>query len=156
MGGYPAYAVADLASELHPFAESMLEPGEELLGACVASQQQRLRGWMVAIAIAPERIVIQRMAKGREFKGEGEPLSLRREDIAGARAGGAGTWGASPTTLVMDRATVVLKLRTTGGEKMKLMLMREGNALGIGEGADIQAEGVEALARWFEEGGKPL
>lgn len=148
--------MADLASELHPFAESLLEPGEELLGACVASQQRRLKGWMVAIAVAPERIVIQRMARGREFKGEGEPLSLRREDIAAARAGGAGTWGASPTAPIMDRATVELKISTTGGEKMKLMLMRSGKALGIGAGADIQAEGVEALARWFEEGGGSL
>ncbi len=147
--------MADLASELHPFAESLLEPGEELLGACVASQQRRFKGWMVAVAVTPERIVIQRMARGREFKGEG------RAAVAAAgghrrREGAEGRTSGAPTAPIMDRATVELKISTTGGEKMKLMLMRSGKALGIGAGADIQAEGVESLARWFEEGGGSL
>lgn len=144
--------MADLESELRPFAEGLLE-GEELLGACVASQQKRFKGWMVAVAVGRERIVIQRLKRGKEFVADGEPVSLRPEDVAGARAGGAGTWGASPTAPIMDRATIELKIRTTDGEKMKLMLMRTGSALGGGTGADIQAEGVEALAGWFERAG---
>ena len=149
--GYAGFAVADLASELHPFAESLLEPGEELLGACVASQQRRFKGWMVAVAVTPERIVIQRMAKGREFKADGEPMSLRREDIASARAGGAGTWGASPTSEIMERTTIDLKIRTTAGEKLRLMMMRgEGKVFGNLGGGEIQSAGVQALAEWFE------
>ncbi len=129
MGGYPASAVADLASELRPFAAALLGD-EELLGACVASEQKRLKGWMVTIAVGRERIVIQRMKRGREFVADGEPLSLRPEDIAGARAGGLGTWGASPTAEIMERAAIELKLRMTDGEKRKLMLMRgEGRAV---------------------------
>lgn len=140
--------MADLTTELEPFARSLLDPGEELLGACIASQQRRMRGWMVAIAIADERLVLQRVARKRGFAAEGEPLSLRPEDIASARAGGAGTWGASPTAAIMDRAAIELKIRTADGEKLKLMLMRKGAVLG--SGGQIQAEGVEALARWFE------
>ncbi len=143
--------MADLASELEPFARSLLEPGEELLGACVASQQKRLKGWMVAIAVAEERIVIQRIKRGREFVAEGEPLSLRPADVASARAGGAGTWGAMPTSEIMERATIDLKLRTTDGEKLRLMLMRgEGKPFGKLGGGEIQAAGVQALAAWFE------
>lgn len=142
--------MADLASELRPFAERLLG-GEELLGACIASEQKRLKGWMVAVAVGRERIVIQRMKRGRDFIADGEPLSLRAEDIASARAGGLGTWGASPTSEIMERAAIELKLRTTAGEKRKLMLMRgEGKPFGQLGGGEIQRAGVAALAEWLE------
>ncbi len=143
--------MADLDSELTPFAESLLGPGEELLGACVASQQKRFSGFMVTVAVARDRLVIQRMAKGREFVGEGEPLSLGPEDIASVRAGNAGTWGAMPTAEIMAKATVELKIRTTAGDKLRLMMMR-----GVGKpfdtlgGGEIQRAGVEALGGWFD------
>ena len=41
----------DEAARLRPFAESVLEPGEESLGTCIASQQTTFRGWMVAIVV---------------------------------------------------------------------------------------------------------
>lgn len=142
--------MADLESELRPFAEGLLG-GEELLGACVASEQRRLKGWMVTIAVGRERIVIQRMKRGREFIADGEPLSLAPADIASARAGGVGTWGASPTAEIMERAAIELKLRTTAGEKRKLMLMRgEGKPFGALGGGEIQRAGVAALAEWLE------
>lgn len=150
MGGYPASAVADLASELRPFAAALLGD-EELLGACVASEQKRLKGWMVTIAVGRDRIVIQRMKRGREFVADGEPLSLRPEDIAGARAGGLGTWGAAPTAEIMERAAIELKLRMTDGEKRKLMLMRgEGRPFGTLGGGEVQRAGVAALAEWLD------
>lgn len=146
---YGADAVADLATELEPFARSLLRADEELLGACIGSEQRRLRGWMVAIAVGGDRLVIQRLRRGREFAAEGEPLSIEPGEIASARAGGAGTWGASPSAAIMDRAAIELKIRTTGGRRVKLMLMREGAVLG--GGGEIQAQGVEALARWFDQ-----
>lgn len=52
----------------------------------------------------------------------------------------------------MDRHAVKLTLKTTAGEKLKLMFMRaEGEGLmaklGGGEG---QRAGVEALGQWFQ------
>jgi hypothetical protein len=45
---------------------------------------------------------------------------------------------------------VRLKLRTTGGEKLNLMLMRgEGKVLGKLGGGEGQREGLEALGSWF-------
>lgn len=143
--------MADLESELEPFARGLLGSGEELLGACIASQQKRIKGWMVAIAVADDRIVIQRLARGKEFVAEGEPLELRAEDVASVRAGNAGTWGAMPTAEIMAKSTVELKIRTTDGEKLRLMMMR-----GVGKpfdelgGGEIQRAGVEALGGWFE------
>jgi hypothetical protein len=39
--------VSDFEAMLRPLAESVLEPGEELLGTCIASQQTTFRGWVV-------------------------------------------------------------------------------------------------------------
>ncbi len=142
--------MADLGTELRPFAAGLLD-GEELLGACVGSEQRRLKGWMVTVAVGDDRIVIQRMKRGNEFIADGEPLSLRPEDIASARAGGLGTWGAAPTADNMERKAIELKLRTTAGERRKLMLMRgDGEPFGELGGGEIQRAGVAALAEWLE------
>ena len=43
-----------------------------------------------------------------------------------------------------------LEIRTTDGEKLKLMLMRgEGKILGGLGGGETQRRGLEALAEWF-------
>jgi hypothetical protein len=45
---------------------------------------------------------------------------------------------------------VRLEIKTTDGEKLKLMLMRgEGKILGGLGGGETQREGLEALAEWF-------
>ena len=146
--------MADLASELEPFAGSMIAPGETLLGACVASQQQRLKGWMVAIAVTEERIVLQRLERSGGFAADGPPLELGPADIASARAGSAGAFGASPSAALMDAASVQLKLRTTAGEKLRLMMMSGGGGVfGEAGGGDVQRRGVRALGEWFERHG---
>lgn len=141
----------DLESQLRPFAEGLLDPGEELLGCCVASQQSRFQGWMVAVVVTHERLILQRLRKGKELAADGEPLVLTPETIAGARAGAGGAFGAMPTAEIMDRASVQLKLKTTGGEKLKLMMMRgEGSVFERLGGGEIQREGVHAVGEWFE------
>ena len=51
----------------------------------------------------------------------------------------------------MDGVAVTLKLRTTDGEKLKLMLMRGTGPLGGLGGGETQRQGVEALGTWFAE-----
>jgi len=59
-------------------------------------------------------------------------------------------WGwPSIVAAVADGAGVTLKLKTTDGEKLKLMMMRGTGPLGgLGVGED-QRRGVEAVGGWF-------
>lgn len=145
--------MADLESELRPLAESLVAEhaaGGELLGACVATQQKTFSGWMVAIAVTPERLILQRVAKGLPFAAEGQPTVLTATEIATAKASGAGGEWWNATAPIMDMAAVRLELKTTGGERIKLMLMRgEGAVLGKLGGGEIQRSGVQALGEWF-------
>ena len=104
---------------------------------------------MVALVVTDRRLVVQGMS--RRFEPDGEPLSLPPESIAEAKAeGGGGGWmdlGAA----VMDRASVALKIRTIGGEKLKLMMMRAEGPLGGLGGGETQRQGIEALGAWFGE-----
>lgn len=144
--------MADLESKLRPLAESLLNPGEELLGACVATQQKTFKGWMVAIAVSPERLVIQKL--NRKWEPDGEPLSLTPDRIAGTKVGGGGGMSASAAGLLMDEVATLLVIETTDGEKMKLRMMNaDGGMLGKAGGGEIQRQGVVALGEWFERNG---
>jgi hypothetical protein len=136
-----------LEAKLRPPAESVLAPGEELLGCCVATQSGLFKGRMVAIVVSPERLVVQGLT--RKFEPDGKPLSLPPERIAEVSAeGGGGGWpeiGAA----IMDSASVALKLRTVDGERLKLLLMRGEGPLGRLGGGEDQLQGVRALGEWF-------
>jgi hypothetical protein len=136
--------VTDPGEKLEPIARGLLEPGEELRGACVATQQSMFRGRMVALVVTDRRLVVQGMS--RRFEPDGEPLSLPPERIADARAEGGGGGWMELDAAVMDGVSVALKIRTTDGEKLKLMLMRGEGPLGGGE---AQREGARALGAWF-------
>jgi hypothetical protein len=61
---------------------------------------------------------------------DSEPFSIRPDQIASAKAGGAGGGWMTPEAAIADQVAARLELRTTGGEKLKLMLMRgEGDLL---------------------------
>lgn len=49
----------------------------------------------------------------------------------------------------MDKASVALKIRTTDGEKLKLMMMRGEGTLGSLGGGETQRQGVQAIGEWF-------
>ena len=125
-----------------------LQPGEELQGACVASQVGIFRGRQVAIGVTADRLLVQGM--NRKFEPDGEPISLAPEQIADADAEGAGGGWVQVGAAIMDKAAVTLKLRTTDGEKLKLMMMRGTGPLGGLGGGEDQRQGVEALGAWFE------
>jgi len=81
----------------------------------------------------------------------GEAISIEPQEIESAKAGGAGGGSATVEAAITDHAAMRLKLKTTTGEKVNLMVMR-GEGLGFGKlgGGESQRQGLEALGRWFE------
>jgi hypothetical protein len=141
--------MADLGSKLWPVIEGLLEPGEQMRGACVASQAGLLKGRQVALGVTDRRLIVQGM--NRKFEAAGEAISLSPERLAQVAADGAGGGWMTVSAAIMDGAAVTLKLKTTDGEKLKLMLMRGTGPLGGLGGGETQREGVEALAAWLAE-----
>jgi hypothetical protein len=141
--------VADFQSTARPHVEALLEPGEELRGIAAATQQSLFKGRMVALVATDRRLMVVPLT--RKLEPEGEPLLITREEIAAAKSEGAGGGWWTATAPIMDAAAVTLKLRTTGGEKLKLSMMREGGAGPLGKlaGGEGQKQGVEAVAEWF-------
>lgn len=139
--------MGDLGEKLEPVAKAALEPGEELRGCCLATQQSAFRGSMVAVVVSDRRLVLQKM--NRKFEADGEPISLPPERVAKAKIeGGAGDWMQLDSMLV-DHVAVALRIWTTDGEKLKLRLMRaEGPFKSLG-GGEAQSSGVVALGEWF-------
>ncbi len=137
--------MADLADQVLPVLEPLLDPGEHLEGACIATQSGLFRGRQVLIGVSDRRLIVQGMT--RRFERDGDPLLLPPERIAKVSAGGAG--GSTVGPAIVDTASITVKLRTTDGEKLKLMLMRGTGPLGRLGGGDFQRTGVEALAAWL-------
>ncbi len=141
--------MADLDSKYRPVLEAQLEQGEQLRGVCVASQQKSMfKGGAVAIGSTDRRLLIQSL--DRRGEPDGPPRSIVADQIASAKAGGAGGGWWSVTTGILDHAAVRLEIRMNDGDKLKVMLMRgEGRLLGKLGGGEAQRQGLEALADWF-------
>jgi hypothetical protein len=141
--------VPDLDSKYRPHLTSELESGEELRGICVASQQKSMfKGGAVALGVTDRRLLVQSLTRGGDP--DGEPLSIKPDELASAKAGPAGGEWLNVDTAILDHAAVRLQIRTTDGEKLKLMLMRgEGKVFGGLGGGEPQRQGLEALAAWF-------
>jgi hypothetical protein len=141
--------MGELGERLRAAIEPTLESGEQLLGISLATQQSMFKGRMVGIAVTDHRLILQGVS--RKFEPNCEPISLPPERIAEAKAEGAGGGWPQLSAALMDEAAVTLKLKTTDGEKLKLMMMRgSGPLAGLGGGED-QRQGVEALGAWFAE-----
>lgn len=138
-----------MESKYRPGLESQLESGEELRGICIASQQKGLfKGGAALIGTTGRRLLFQPL--DRRGEPDGPPESIAPEQIASAKAGPAGGGWINVDTAILDHAAVRLEVRTTDGEKLKLMLMRgEGKILGGLGGGETQRRGLEALAEWF-------
>jgi hypothetical protein len=141
--------VPDLDAKYRPVLEGQLESGEELRGLCAASQQKGMfKGGALALGITDRRLLVQPLDRRGDPEGQAEPIAP--EQVASAKAGGAGGGWWSVSTGILDHAAVRLEIRTTDGEKLKLMLMRsEGKLLGKLGGGESQQQGLEALAGWF-------
>jgi hypothetical protein len=141
----------DVDSKYRPVFEPQLGSGEQLRGICIASQQKGLfKGGAAVIGTTDRRLLIQSL--DRRGNPDGTPQSIAPEQIASAKAGPAGGGWIDVDTAILDHAAVRLEIRTSGGEKLKLMLMRgEGKILGGLGGGEAQRRGLEALAGWFRE-----
>jgi hypothetical protein len=140
--------VADLDSKYREHLEA--QAGQQMRGLCVASQQRGMfKGGAVAIGVTDRFLLIQPL--NRRGDPDGPVQSIAPEQIASAKAGPAGGEWFNVDAVVLDHAAVRLEIKTTDGEKLKLMLMRgEGKLLGKLGGGEAQREGVQALGRWFE------
>jgi hypothetical protein len=143
------WRMGDLGEKLRTAIEPTLEPGEELRGVSVATQQSMFKGRMVGIGVTDHRLILQGM--DRKFEPNCEPVSLPPERIAEAQAEGAGAGWPQIGAALMDEAAATLKLKTTDGEKLKLTMMRGTGPLGELGGGEDQRQGVEALGAWFTE-----
>lgn len=132
-----------------PHVEAVLEPDEELRGFVAATQQSLFKGRLVALGVTDRRLIV--VPLNRRIEPDGDPISITPERIADAKAGGAGGGWAEPGSAIMDKAAAELKLKTTDGEKLKLMMMRGTGPGPLGElgGGEAQADGMTALADWF-------
>ena len=138
--------MTDFETKHRAALERLLEPGESLDGICAASQQQGMfTGRAVALGVTQRRLILQPLDRRGEAAGEAE--SVEPGQVASADADGVSGGWPNLGAVLMDRVAVKLTIKTTGGDKLKLMLMRGGGRLSGGEG---QQGGVQALAGWFE------
>ena len=132
-----------------PHLEALLEPGEELRGVLAATRQSAFRGQLLAIAVTDRRLILQSL--DRRIGPKDPPVVLGPDDVAEAKVQGvSGGWW-TPTSEIMDRAASRVDLRSAGGQKLKLMMMRgdaPGPLAGLG-GGEEQLTGVEELCRWL-------
>jgi hypothetical protein len=106
------------------------------------------KGGAVAIGVTDRRLMVQPL--DRRGDPDGSVQSISPDQVASAKAGGAGGGWWSVTTGILDHAAVRLEIKTTDGEKLKVMLMRgEGKLLGKLGGGEPQHQGLESLAEWF-------
>jgi hypothetical protein len=140
--------MGELGDKLTVAVTPLLEDGEGLEGACVATHVGLLKGRMVALAATDRRLVVQGL--NRKFERDGEPISITPATLADASAEGAGDGWPDLGSAVMDHAAVTLKVKTTDGQKLKLTMMRGDGPLGGLGGGEDQRAGIEAVARFFE------
>ncbi len=139
---------AEFETLVRPHLEALLEPGEALHGVIAANRQKTFSGRLYAIGVTERRLILQPL--NRRIEPDGEPVSLRPEQVVASEVEGAGGGWWTETAVQMDRAALTLKLRSTDGASWKLIMMRggEGRLARLG-GGGAQEAGIEALAAWF-------
>lgn len=137
--------MADIGEKLGPVVEALLEPGETLEGMCVGSQSGFMSSKFVVIAVTDRRLIVQET--DRKQRPKGEPVSIAPDQLAGATSGlfaGEGTAG------IMNATSIKLTVKTTSGEKLKLMMGKGSGPLGGLMGGATQENGVKAVTTWLD------
>jgi hypothetical protein len=136
--------MADLAQKLEPVARSLLSPGEELTGCCVATWQRTFSGRMVAIAITQGRIIVQPV--DRRFSPAGDPVSLSPENLTRVSVQHGVGGSVTIPSIIMDAVSITVDLTSTEGTRLKLLL--------TGSGGQIQHDGITALLAFLDSPGR--
>ncbi|MFT4049426.1 MAG: hypothetical protein QM648_06245 [Solirubrobacterales bacterium] len=133
---------------LAPLADSLIEPGEKLLGAAAATQVKTFSGGTCALVVTDRRLIVQSM--GRTWTAKGEPRSIAPRDVVSANVSGLADGWQTAAISVADDAGHTVKLRLADGSKLRFMLMAaRGKMLGPLSGGAYQRAGAEALLRWL-------
>jgi hypothetical protein len=140
--------MAHVGDLLEPIGQHLVQPEEKLLGCCVATRQSTFKGTTTGLFVTKDRLIIQDLT--RKFEPKGPPISLTADQIVDASAGpgGGGWWEVSAA--ILDSVSTELKLKTTDGQKLKLLMMNgEGPLMGDLGGGQRQLMGVKAVGEWF-------
>ena len=132
----------DFATRATPLLEPHLESGETLRGVAASTYQKTFSGWMVAIGTTDRRLLLLGLDRKWQAKG---PLQVVSDPsaLAAAELDGAGNgWWTLPAA-VADLHSLILRVRTDDGERMKLTMTKGGTKL---LGGESQRAGVVALA----------
>jgi len=132
--------MADLAQKLVPIATSMLDPGETLIGCCIATVQRTFSGGMVAVAVSPTRMITQ--ALDRRFRPSGEAIAFPPERIARVSVENGVGGSVSIPSLIMDAVSVTVDISDIDGRRLRLMMM--------GSGGQVQHDGIAALLGYLD------
>jgi len=132
----------DHEAKLAAAVDSLIAPGEEKLGTVMATRQSTFKGRMVALVPTDRRLIVQEMS--RKFDPEGDPVSITADNLESAKLDkGTGGWsGDSPSSMIMNKSAITIKIKTTDGEKMKLVMMHGEGLFGALGGGPAQRDGV--------------
>jgi hypothetical protein len=134
----------DFADRVRPGFESRLEPGEVLNGIAAATFQKTFSGSLYALGVTDHRLLLQPL--DRKLQPKGELVSVTHDALESFELDGAGGGWMTAPMAVLDAAALKLDLRTTGGDRFRLTMMRGGS---FPLGGESQQEGVLALAEWL-------
>ncbi len=133
--------------KLESHLNGLLEPGEALQGFCAASQQKNpFSQAVVSLATTDRRLIIQTLDRKGMAK-IGEFTSILPEELSSVGTGGLSPFDAA--SAVMSGSTIKLKLKTTGGEKYRFMLLDGSGIFGSFGSSEMQRQGVEELMEFL-------
>ncbi len=140
----------DFTAKVQPQLEAQLESGETLCGIIAATHQKTFSGSLYAIGVTDRRLLLQPLDRRLQPKGQAKAVSP--DTLVEATAGGAGDGSWSLNSIIVDAAATKLELRTTDGERLKLLMMDGGDGLlrRLG-GGEAQRDGIQALAAFFRQ-----
>jgi hypothetical protein len=137
----------DFEEKVRPHLEALLQPGEVLQGIVAATHQKTFSGGLYAIGVTDRRLLLQPL--DRRLQPKDPPRSIAPDRLASADVDGAGGgWWTAPAA-ILDATATALTIRTTDGEKLKLMMMKGTGLLGGLGGGQGQRDGLLALAEWM-------
>ena len=141
----------EFAQRIGPVLQPLLEPGESLVGIAAATLRKTFSGGLYAIGVTDRRLILQ--ALDRRFQAKEPAVSLPPPALASAGVEGdslLGGGGPIESSDIVDAVSTTIALKTTGGQKFKLMMMTGGDGiLGGLAGGESQTQGVRALVEWL-------